>query len=646
MSWFAGSGGMQGSRPRCAVCGTKRMARRDDGRLMCKRGHEQAGVVEEEAEGIVEGSTRRHVKTARRESKRQQRQGRRAYGREAQFLVVQGMQHILKAQATMLVQNEGAPEALLEAARRLWLLYASTLDIVRLHGEEGAEQTGATGTQSAAQTQRRSGGGGYGVDGSLDFLLAKVDADIARDKIEMLELGLHHDDDDYDDGGQADAPMGGQGSDGAGGGGGATSDWDTDQPAGGRGDKGRRGPQARARERALLSQIEAFPRMEYLPALLLLAFAWLQLPVSCADLHYLMADERVPYVSARHYVPPEIYTRIGDGVLSVFIVPYPPGAERLQHVATAFGQFFAKHHALALPPTNVPLALLSIVRRLGLSPGVYPMAMRLLEALGRQGGRAHRSWQHAHMQLTAAVVVCLKLHYGLDEVERVPLDGAPELDMPPLRAFLDRWRREWLAELRIGAAPFLTAFSDRWEAAFAAYYGRATHRPYGHIADFRAVFRELGPKYRQIVDALAADERVDAETARRLLPPPPPPPEHARPDAARGGKARDAVAAQIDPLRMAAGPLSAAAQREFERPYSSAVEPLDEQPGIRLQRGEQYFALIMRASQDGFPGYMIPTLGLVVARCAMMLGCTQTALLQCIAGTETQLAAAMKKGRL
>ncbi|KAJ2592502.1 hypothetical protein EV177_008718, partial [Coemansia sp. RSA 1804] len=68
------SGDLRARKRRCAVCGTKRMINREDGRVTCRHGHEQAGVFEESAELIVSGSTRRHVARRRRENKRRMAQ--------------------------------------------------------------------------------------------------------------------------------------------------------------------------------------------------------------------------------------------------------------------------------------------------------------------------------------------------------------------------------------------------------------------------------------------------------------------------------------------------------------------------------------------------------------------------------------------
>ncbi|KAJ2712476.1 hypothetical protein H4R19_002733 [Coemansia spiralis] len=637
MSGFSVAGGSNSQaqqRQRCAICGTKRMSHRSDGRLMCKRGHEQAGFIEEEAEGIMEGSTRRRTKSQRRETKSEQRRKQRVYGSNARFLVIQGMQYILKLQATMLVENEGAPAVLVEAVRKLWLLYVSELEVVKAYAVDGDSAT-AEPTASASATQPASQSDDYSADRSLDFLLAKIDDDIARDNMELLEFEQQQEQQEYEELEPDSTPIE---IDGA-----AT-------------DHSQAAKRAARSDRALLAHIEAFPRMEFLPAILFLACVWLRLPVSCADLYYLMADERIPYVSAHRYVPVEIGTRLGDNAISIFAVPHPPGAVRLQALASVLETVYRKNHALEFPAPDIPLVLLALIRRLDLSITVYPMVMDVLELTGRNTGVAGRQRPQAQLNAMAAIIVCLKLHYGLDEIERVSRPGstAPELDLPPLRSFLAKWRRDWALGLSVGVAPFLTAYGENWEQAFSAHFRRTEARPHaGHMPVLKAAFRALGPKYRQIVDALAADQELGAEAAQRLLPP-----EYARGSvshrplsgreervhAERAWRARDGtaeLAAQIDPLHMCALFSLLSGDETSRPPCASLATPFDNHPEIQLQRGEQYFMFVTRQRATGGPGYMLPVLGLVLARCATVLGCTQDALIRRLATIEAALAKAM-----
>ncbi|KAJ2350692.1 hypothetical protein GGF43_004249 [Coemansia sp. RSA 2618] len=583
------SSSMLAGKRRCAVCGTKRMSYRHDGRLMCRYGHEQAGVIEEEAEGIIEGSTRRHMKRTKRESKKQQERDRRMYGRNAHFLILQAMQHIIKLQATKLVQNEGVPEPLIGAVRSLWLLYVSKLeDIddagVAKQGAEAAKEMGvvlpsagtqeqdglASGEMSSQFTQSQDGGG----DTSLDLLLQRVDEDIARDEAEILEWEQE----------QGNDMPGLSQSEGQ-----TDTEYDTDiQDTIERPKRGRVKKADRMKHSPGLKDLEGFVRLEFLPAIVYLAFMWLRLPVSLADLYYMMADERIPYVSAYQYVPSEITSRMGEGVMSLLHGPYAPSVFRLQKTVAAFELFYQKHYEIAFPMPDAQLVLLSILKRLGLGVELYPMAMKIAGIANKDLHTSEECRYIMHLSLTAGIIVCLKLHYGLDEVERTSPPGTAGLDMPPLHEFLAKWRNDWVSELSIGAIPHMTAYGERWEKDFAEYYKRLTYR--SEIPRYKASFKVLGAKYSQIINSLADSSSLSAESAARLLPPaiacrfqqasPEQQSEHEQPasDASDFGEL-------IDPLGRSKHLRSSDSGKQ-ELPLMSFVEPFDHHPELWLRRGE------------------------------------------------------------
>ncbi|KAJ1810928.1 hypothetical protein LPJ77_000467 [Coemansia sp. RSA 2523] len=604
------SGSMLAGKRRCPICGTKRMSYRHDGRLMCKHGHEQAGVMEVESEGVIEGSTRRHTKRVKRDSKKQQERDRRMYGRNAHLLVLQAMQHIIKLQATMLVQNHGVPESLIGAVRALWLLYVSKIEH---SGEDAGDLTvdadpGSAGSSQATQSQDMAN------DTSLDFLLKKVDEDIARDEVEMSvwnqEQGL-----DTPELTRADTDTG----------------YDTDAPpTPTRPKRGRVKKADRIYHSPGLKLLEEFVRLEYLPAIIYLALLWQQIPVSLADLYYLMADERIPYVSAYQYVPLEISSRMGEGVMSVLHNPHAPSVLRMQRTCSDFELFYKKHHDIVFPMPDAPLVLLSILKRLDLSIELYPMVMRVLQIAGKDS--ASETYNRTmHLCLTAALVVCLKLHYGLDEIERVSRPSTNELDLPPLREFLSKWRADWVSELSIGAIPFLTAFGGHWETEFVEYYERFTRRP--EVPKYKSEFRVLGAKYNVFLDKVAETCGRNAQLADQLLPP-----SMAR-QLQSGSEQQAEPVRNVSELGKLIDPLNNQTPRsdsQDQSHLSSIVEPFDHVE-LPMHRGECYAEFVNRLYLGSSPGYMVPTLGLVLARCSMMLGCSQDKLLSQVTSIESKL---------
>ncbi|KAJ1842224.1 hypothetical protein LPJ57_010076, partial [Coemansia sp. RSA 486] len=214
-----GTGSVRAAKRRCPLCGTSKLRSRGDGRVMCKNGHEQAGIVEEVAETMADSMTRRHTKKVKRESKRHLAQSKRLYGKDAKFLILHIMQHILKEQATIMVEELGAPESVLGAVRNLWLLYMSKLEGIMVPNSESdviaensqtqfgktpkeSQQPSQMQTQTQAQNQDAADASDDEddvreddidedlefIDDSLDSLLQKIDEDIARDEQEMLEL--------------------------------------------------------------------------------------------------------------------------------------------------------------------------------------------------------------------------------------------------------------------------------------------------------------------------------------------------------------------------------------------------------------------------------------------------------------------------
>ncbi|KAJ1842253.1 hypothetical protein LPJ57_010069, partial [Coemansia sp. RSA 486] len=214
-----GTGSVRAAKRRCPLCGTSKLRSRGDGRVMCKNGHEQAGIVEEVAETMADSMTRRHTKKMKRESKRHLAQSKRLYGKDAQFLILHIMQHILKEQATIMVEELGAPESVLGAVRNIWLLYVSKLEGIMVpssasdviaensqtrFGKTPKESQQPSQMQTQTQTQNQDAADASDdeddvreddidedlkfVDDSLDSLLQRIDEDIARDEQEMLEL--------------------------------------------------------------------------------------------------------------------------------------------------------------------------------------------------------------------------------------------------------------------------------------------------------------------------------------------------------------------------------------------------------------------------------------------------------------------------
>ncbi|KAJ2845720.1 hypothetical protein IWW36_004666 [Coemansia brasiliensis] len=646
-------GSIQKNKRRCTVCGTRKFAYRDDGRLMCKHGHEQMDFVEEEAEGIIEGSTRRHIKGNKRVSKRKQEREHRLHGRNANFILIQGMQFIIKLQATKLAEMANLPDSYVGTVKKLWLLYVSKLDDVNYkdmtetdvlnmylsaHSQDKWTQDSsqASGANFSQPSQEAA------VDtGSLDFLMQKVDEDIAKD-VEEMRLWEQQDEDSV----AASSSYMGTSQDNSENEDMSLADGEyTSQSIKSNMPRANRRTGVKSSKSEILKHIETFVSLEYLPVILYIALLWLRIPAQLADLHYLMADERVPYVSAYQYLPAEITGRLGDGLLAVFKRPYPPSINRMRSIMASFPTFYQKHYGLEIPRPNSPLLLLSIIKRLGLCIDLYLMVMKIIGLTQLARFTKTSCGQTISIYFTAAIVVCLKMHYGLDEIERKSPtrslhEEIYELNLPPLNEFMAEWRSSWMSELSIGAIPYLTAFDKHWENEFAEYYRRLAHRP--ELPKHKLLFKKLGSKYTQVLDDLAVRD-LAPEAATALLP-------------STIIRRISNSANQQDGTQQAEQPrphplsLEALVEPLYKNPVKVPLEGREEKlmlmsnmampfdnPELSLKRGEFTMSFADGKNVAEGHGYINPVFGMVIARCSMMLGCSQSRLLTEVGHFDTCL---------
>ncbi|KAJ2233477.1 hypothetical protein IWW45_004157 [Coemansia sp. RSA 485] len=664
-----GTGSVRAAKRRCPLCGTSKLRSRGDGRVMCKNGHEQAGIVEEVAETMADSMTRRHTKKMKRESKRHLAQSKRLYGKDAQFLILHIMQHILKEQATIMVEELGAPESVLGAVRNIWLLYVSKLEGIMVpssasdviaensqtrFGKTPKESQQPSQMQTQTQTQNQDAADASDdeddvreddidedlkfVDDSLDSLLQRIDEDIARDEQEMLELENYRAESNGSQREQAGSDDEEQEKE--------ASQTDTEQ--GIRLEDQAEKPRQNGKVsrngmfQSLLHYIESFVHLEYLPAILYLSFAWLRLPLTHADLFRLLADERIPYASAYQRLPEEMTERMGKGFIGFINLKFAPSIRRLRTITQGFELFFLKHHELRFSPVDTPVFLLHLIRRLDLSIGVYLMATRLLELVDIKKRIPNSHSKKLELSAMSAIIIVLKLHYGLDEIERQPI--GPEandssLGLPPLNDFLDKWRSNWKKELSISITSDLTTAGSCWEADFSEYCRRRLTKR--KIPDNKAVYRDIAPRYRRLVDSLAYEGGFGPEQARRLLPS-----QYLRDsesdmnEDSRPSRVPDELRC-IEPIVIPTARQRAeespdkASSGEYPLEYKTLFEPYDNHPEIQLGRGEMYATGFSKDICSRTPGYMLPTLGLVIARCADIIGYPKHTLLSSITSLET-----------
>ncbi|KAJ1899751.1 hypothetical protein LPJ81_004077 [Coemansia sp. IMI 209127] len=578
------------------------------------------------------------------------------------------MQHILKLQAETLVRDLGAPEALVGAVRNLWLLYIGqlddqdSLDTTHYQDQQNSDTHGVS--ESATQTQPQTALaanslytqhltqslGTQPVDDSIDELLKQIDADIADDEEEIIAWQRRNEEHVSSFLEEAQSPG-------------------SERPIG---SVATADPASEHTSRisfrggnTTMKEIKKFVRMDYLPAILYLAFLWIKSPIMYGDLYYIIAEERIPYASAYLRLPDQVYSRLGQGMTSVFMVPFAPSIDKIKSLAATFQKLFLATMSITFPQQTLPQQLIMVVKRLALPLDIYRMAMRAMELVGeRTSMRINRIGASATSM--AAIVVCLKLHYGLDEIERksTSVDSKSKLDLPPLREFLGAWRDGWESELSIGAIPNLTAYGDRWSHQFAEYYKRRVSRDKINI--YRAVYRDISRRYRHAIDELAASDQMDdPQTAQAMIPYEyihrrrlqKPSPRLGRPPRMRQEVPKESNCQQrtpvIDPapaieeIKKYIEPVSISAVyakgtkealQSSKRPFATIVEPLTSHPQIQLEPGEKHMLLYTKRHLNVYgDGYTMPTFGLIIARCAMVLGCNPDDLIRWVTLFEYDL---------
>ncbi|KAJ2726999.1 hypothetical protein GGI07_000116 [Coemansia sp. Benny D115] len=658
-----GAGSLVAEKRRCPVCNTRTMKTRSDGRVSCKNGHEQVGVMQEVEDEYIGAVTRRQMPVIERVNKAKVARERRLRGHNARLLIIHVLQLSLKEQVTALVEDLGAPVQLLDEVRNLWLLYVTKLGRVELPEDNrvvdllGKSMSATQGTSSQRATQSSSNfldsqqysqsdlvddsqDSDMDIDigflnDSLDSLMRRIDDDVNRDEMEMDEWnegnrrnGDSASGDESDSGGakkkrgpskssrparrrQASRP--------------------TKAPRSARSSS--KNPGIADRHRALLQYIEENVHMECLPAIIYLAFVKLRLPITHADLYRLYIDEHVPYASTFQRIPAAMTAMMGKGIMNLFITNQPPTVRRMRIMTHTLMLFYEKHYRMEFLPIDMPLQMLWYVKRLGINVEFYLFATRILELTDIANIKISYKY-FPEMFAMAAVVVALKLHYGFDEIER---QNSPELgsdsvlEAPSLAEFLAKWRSDWEREMSISLVPELTACGERWQREFSAYCQRRMART--QLEGINPVYEVIARRYREVINDLASRSNLQSEQAQKMLPR-----QYytTRSNDEEPWRATDRpeILSYVEPVRMPV--LKPIEDSKEEESYETIVEPFDNHPEIKLGRGEHYI-MVPRSNFHRLSGYMVPVLGLITARCAAMVGCSQGMLLDHIFYIEVRI---------
>ncbi|KAJ1946915.1 hypothetical protein EC988_005481, partial [Linderina pennispora] len=522
------------------------------------------------------------------------RQLKRLYGDDTRFLILQSYQLILKRQLHALVHDLGAPEALIGVVQNLWLMYVSKIENMRLpvYQVEDEELEDAMSEGGQADNDERVTADSLfrqytqTQDDSLDTFLRNVDEDIVRDEEEMAAWEERHGWTGHEEGTQKAGLEGGSERKG--------SEWRTKRNLG----KGYEG------------ELEHGVHLAYLPAIISLGFAWLRYPFSVGDMIRLTSDESIPYGNVHGLLPEAFRERMGKSVCLTFVCGSALGHKQLRSLMMAFENFYGRHYGIEFSAVEPPILVLSLLKRLNISLQFYPVVMRIVEAANINIAAPKRDRTLATERVLAAIVLALQLHYGLDEVERVASPDTAEFacGLPGLQEFLDRWCGDWEREAAVSVYPALATLDEERLEAYIEYSRRMSTRAAVSITDVK--YRELGRKYQHLLDTLGVGSAAGRETA-----------------------AADEQMAELEkrltPIRMPCTGTGRSGTRM--RQFGGLAQPLEGRAGLESGQLIAWYPYPLQ------PGYAVAVLGLVIGRCAMLAGISQSRMLALVSMCSREL---------
>ncbi|KZT12475.1 uncharacterized protein LAESUDRAFT_733156 [Laetiporus sulphureus 93-53] len=192
-------------------------------------------------------------------------------------------------------------------------------------------------------------------------------------------------------------------------------------------------------------------------AVLMVACWTLRLPVMYMDFIRLIETYELPYLEARRLLPASLtshLTKHTAGALSPF---HPPTPSKLHALTSKLAKLMFSRYSVYTPEMNALPMLWRAVRALCGTPTLYQLSKQMAKALSvplvlnrplfaHSANESHteRQWQKyddaiKEVSLIAVVIVVLKLVYGLDGRERLPLErDDPACALPRLDEYLAR----------------------------------------------------------------------------------------------------------------------------------------------------------------------------------------------------------------
>ncbi|KAI8605055.1 hypothetical protein EDD21DRAFT_364650 [Dissophora ornata] len=446
-------------KPPCRICRSKKWRKNSLGFYICEFGHQLEGHQEEEGEfdASLGSMHRRQLRGPKR--KRKTKKAQHYYGANAEDLLLQAMQLILRKQLYALVHDLGFPPEIEQVAQEYWTLYISCQKTYQDTSKPTTEpaysrnveesETGNTDDREPddEETHLTPEGGDTLATRSAKRTNQSTFRDKTKvpgkdpDELDKLEV-FQNDNSEHSNSSEDDSEI----------------DSDQELQTGDNDDvesnEDERGGDPSTERRAKCPADEDPRRLNigFTVAICYLAAVHLQLPVTMGDFNRWAMDRRLPYFNAMQHLPADMKLK----------VPFP-GALRPNYRRTGMFLVLTRNLLMLLRQSfglypdmpNIPLLIFRFTQELMLPIEVYPCALRLSQILFEiktpSAGQPESSLDIYHFRhrtvkgptiAMALVIVVAKMFFGLDGKNRSPADRLSWINALPKE-------QQWIKSLDI-----------------------------------------------------------------------------------------------------------------------------------------------------------------------------------------------------
>ncbi|KAF8486527.1 hypothetical protein JB92DRAFT_2760060 [Gautieria morchelliformis] len=394
---------------RCPICRSKTWHKDARGLVSCSEGHVMQNYIPESIQHSEPGPhalRRRTLKTARdREGRGVSRADAGLYhGPRARWLYFECLQLLLRKQTAALTREWRLPREFETVCRDVWALHLSLLPrppdpgvagVYTGEGQAEGESEGSSGEREEDKSDSVSSSSSSSEDSLLESLLREASESEHEDP---------------------------------------PSDVDPD-----RRDKGKR----RAQDRHVR------PRNRYEQpvgnvAVLMLACWIMRVPAMYADIIRLIDEYKLPYLDCVRELPADMRRHLAKETVGMLSPRFAPGVLTVHRLTTRLARLLRDTYGVETGEGNSAPVLWRVVRGMGGTATLYALTKRVACTLDlslslTRAVRGRRRWRDSvpvEAALAAAVIVVLKLVYGLDGERRTGADNDPACALPPVEDYM------------------------------------------------------------------------------------------------------------------------------------------------------------------------------------------------------------------